>query len=51
MSHPEAVSIVEARRLLHILGRGKIGVLWNADQDLRAFPYFASFSKCSLRND
>lgn len=41
MNHPEAVSIVEARRLLHILGRGKIGVLWNADQDLRAFPYFA----------
>lgn len=41
MNHPEAVSTVEARRLLKVLGKGKIGVLWNADQDLRAFPYFA----------
>ena len=40
MWHPDAVSINEARRLLHIFGKGKIAVMWNADNDLRVFPYY-----------
>lgn len=39
-----AISITEARRICKILLKDKVVVMWNADEDLKSFPYIAQYS-------